>query len=352
MPKTIKTIFKILAFFGLGFGVLYLVFRNQQTAYEAECALKGIAATDCSLMDKLIADVSGANFGWIALVVLCFMISNLSRALRWNMLLKPLGVDAKLYNTFGSIIIAYFANLTIPRSGEVIRSVMIAKYEDVKVEEAMGTIVTDRIFDVISLLIVIGLAFFTSFGHMSNYFTENMDLQSKLGPLASLPVLGSIAAIGIAILVLLYRSKDRIIQTKVGQKVFNIVSGFGEGLKTVKDIDNPLLFLFYSVMIWLMYYVMTFLCFYAFAPTEHLGLVAGLVVFVFGSLGIVFPSPGGMGSYHYLVGEALGLYGISGTDAFSFANIVFLSINLFCNVFFGLIFVILLPILNKKTSTI
>ena len=98
MSQTIKTIAKILTFFGLGFGVLYLVFRNQQTAYEAECALKEIPAADCSLMDKLIADVSGADFGWIALVVLCFMISNLSRAYKWNMLLKPLGVDAKLYN--------------------------------------------------------------------------------------------------------------------------------------------------------------------------------------------------------------------------------------------------------------
>jgi len=350
LSNTIKTIAKILTFFGLGFGVLYLVFRNQQTAYEAECALKEIPAADCSLMDKLIADVSGADFGWIALVVLCFMISNLSRAYKWNMLLKPLGVDAKLYNTFGSIMVAYFANLTIPRSGEVIRSVVIAKYEDVKVEEAMGTIVTDRIIDVLSLLIVIGLAFVMSFGHMSTYFSENMDLQSKLGPLASLPVLGGLAFAGIAVLVLLYRSRERILQTKIGKKVFDIVSGFAEGLKSVKDLENVPMFLFHSSVIWIMYYIMTYLCFFAFVPTENLGLVAGLVVFVFGSLGIVFPSPGGMGSYHYLVGEALGLYGISGADAFSFANIVFLSINLFCNVFFGLIFVVLLPILNRDSD--
>jgi hypothetical protein len=99
-----------------------------------------------------------------------------------------------------------------------------------------------------------------------------------------------------------------------------------------------------------MYYVMTYLCFFAFAPTSDLGLVAGLTVFVFGSLGIVFPSPGGMGSYHYLVGEALGFYNIGGADAFSFAMIVFISINLFCNIFFGLIFIILLPIIHKKNT--
>ena len=103
------------------------------------------------------------------------------------MLLKPLGVDAKLHNSFGSIMIAYFANLTIPRSGEIIRSVMISRYEDVEVEKAMGTIVTDRIIDVLSLLIVIGLAFFMSFGKMSSYFKENMDLDNTLGRIVIIP---------------------------------------------------------------------------------------------------------------------------------------------------------------------
>jgi uncharacterized protein (TIRG00374 family) len=136
----------------------------------------------------------------------------------------------------------------------------------------------------------------------------------------------------------------------LGQKIYKIVSGFSDGIKSIKDVENVTVFIFHSVIIWTMYYVMTYLCFLAFAPTSDLGLVAGLTVFVFGSLGIVFPSPGGMGSYHYLVGEALGFYNIGGADAFSFAMIVFISINLFCNIFFGLIFIILLPIIHKKNT--
>ena len=313
--------------------------------------LDGTDLADCSLWDKLVDDVSNANFGWIAIVVLCFMISNLCRALRWNMLLKPLGVDAKLHNTFGSIMIAYFANLTIPRSGEIIRSVMLSRYEDVEVEKAMGTIVTDRIIDVLSLLIVIGLAFILSFGKMSSYFRENMDLDNILGRIISFPVLGTLVIVGLATLYIIYRNWNKLISTKIGQKIYKIVSGFADGIKSIKDVENVPTFIFYSIMIWLMYYVMTYLCFLAFAPTANLGLVAGLTVFVFGSLGIVFPSPGGMGSYHYLVGEALGFYGIGGADAFSFANIVFLSINLFCNILFGLIFVIVLPIINTILIT-
>lgn len=347
MPKSLNTLLKILSFFGLGVLVLYLVYRNQQTAYEEECALQGTAIEDCSLLEKLIADISGADYGWIAVVILCFMISNLSRAIRWNMMLKPLGVDAKLHNTFGAIIIAYFANLTIPRSGEIFRSVIISRYEDIKVEEAMGTIVTDRIIDVISLLIVIILAFVLSFGHMSNYFSENMDLQSRLDPLSTPSVWITLLIVGILSCFLLYKYWSHLIQSRFGKKIYTLVIGFINGVKSVKKVENIPLFIFHSTLIWVMYYLMTYLCFKAFFPTEHLGMVAGLVVFTFGSLGIVFPSPGGMGSYHFLVGEALQMYGVNGYDGFSFANIVFISIQLFCNIFFGVVFLIILPFLNK-----
>ena len=266
------------------------------------------------------------------------------------MLLKPLGLDAKLHNTFGSIMIAYFANLTIPRSGEIIRSVMISRYEDVEIEKAMGTIVTDRIIDVLSLMIAIGLAFILSFGKMNTYFKENIDLNNTLEQILSFPALAIVPVIGLCTIYLTYRNWDKLLDTMLGQKIYKIVSGFSDGIKSIKDVENVTVFIFHSVIIWTMYYVMTYLCFLAFAPTSDLGLVAGLTVFVFGSLGIVFPSPGGMGSYHYLVGEALGFYNIGGADAFSFAMIVFISINLFCNIFFGLIFIILLPIIHKKNT--
>ena len=214
----------------------------------------------------------------------------------------------------------------------------------------MGTIVTDRIIDVLSLMIAIGLAFILSFGKMNNYFKENMDLNNTLEQILSFPALAIVPVIGLSTIYLTYRNWDKLLDTMLGQKIYKIVSGFSDGIKSIKDVENVTVFIFHSVIIWTMYYVMTYLCFLAFAPTSDLGLVAGLTVFVFGSLGIVFPSPGGMGSYHYLVGEALGFYNIGGADAFSFAMIVFISINLFCNIFFGLIFIILLPIIHKKNT--
>src|SRR5690606_24038843 len=102
--------------------------------------------------------------------------------------------------------------------------------------------------------------------------------------------------------------------------------------------------------IWVCFYLMMYLSFFAYEPTAHLGPIEGLVVFAFGSLGILFPSPGGMGSYHMLVAEGLTMYGLSGVDGFSFANIVFFSVSVGINVVLGLVFLIILPLINQENK--
>ena len=131
------------------------------------------------------------------------------------------------------------------------------------------------------------------------------------------------------------------------QKILNIVKGFAEGVKSIRKVDRPGWFIFHSIFIWLMYYSMTYMCFKSFEPTAQVGMLAGLVVFVLGGWGMVIPSPGGMGTYHFLVQTGLSMYGISGDDGFSLANIAFFSINLGTNVLIGILALILLPILNR-----
>ena len=159
-----------------------------------------------------------------------------------------------------------------------------------------------------------------------------------------------LVVLGLVGLFLLLKFKSRIVSTKIGGKIFDIILGLKEGLMSVFKLRQPALFIFHTLFIWYCYFAMTYVVFFAFEPTAHLGPVAGLVIFVFGTLGIVFPSPGGMGSYHYLVGEGLALYGIEQGDAFSFANIIFFSVQLFCNVLFGLIALVLLPIYNDRRA--
>jgi len=277
------------------------------------------------------------------------MVSNLSRARRWILMLQPMGYQPKFLNSFFSIMIAYFTNLGIPRSGEFVRAGTMSKYEGISFEKLMGTIVLDRIIDFISLFIVIGVALIWQRHIFYDYLLENMNLYEKLEFLKS----GyAILAFGILafFMVLLFVKRKAILSTKIGQKITKIVRGFIDGLMAIKNIEKPWEFLFHSIVIWVMYFLMTYLCFFSFEPTKFLSAGAGLVSFMFGALGMVFPSPGGMGSYHFLVQECLYLYGIPKADGFSYAMIAYVTISLFATAFFGLLSFILIPIYNRKAK--
>ena len=344
MKKTLVNILKFLLFLGLGLGILYVVYQSQNAAYQEECALKGIPAADCSLLQKVVTDFQEANYFWVLLVLGAFMMSNVSRAIRWNMLIRPMGYAPRFVNAFLTTVLGYFANLGLPRMGEVVRGASLSRYERIPLEKVMGTIVVDRIIDVMSILLVTGLAFLLEFDTIWQFVNEKADL----GRLANLGNLLAVAAVaGLLGIGVLYLFRKTLSSTKLYKKVRNLALGFWEGLQTVSQLDRPLWFIFHSVNIWFMYYLMTYLCFFAFAPTAGLPAVAALTVFVFGGWGVVIPSPGGMGTYHFLAQTALAMYGISGEDGFSWANIAFFSIQLGCNVFVGILALVFLPILNR-----
>lgn len=348
MNSKLKTGLKTVGFFTFGFIVLYLVYYYQNAAYLSELVAQGEEPNGKTLFQKILTSFSEAKLIILVAVLLCFMISNVSRALRWQMLLEPIHGKTSFVNAISSIMAAYLVNLGIPRSGEFVRAGLFAKYENIAPEKVMGTIVTDRVVDVLSLLIVIFLACVFSFNDIYNYYQQNTSVSEGPGN-------KYIVGIGIfAILIMvasywLYRRRAYFLNTKAGKKLIKIIKGFYDGLKSIFQLKNPYLFIFHSVMIWLMYYLMTYLSFFAIDATAHLNPVAGLVVFVFGSLGFVFPAPGGIGSYQYLVTEALtNFYGIGIGDASSFANIVFFTVSILCNVFFGIIAFILLPVYNSQ----
>ncbi len=340
---------KISLFFAVGIIILYLVYQRQELAFQADCALKGTPADQCSLLNKIISDISNANYFWVIITMILFLITNIFRALRWKMMLEAIGYQPRLINLFGTIMINYLANLGIPRSGEVIRAGLISQYEDIPVEKALGTIFTDRIFDVIMLALVIGLAVLIGGSDFLAYLDQNINLGQKFGALMQNTKAVFILLLLSGLIVwFVWSNRTKINNSKIGIKLRNLIKGFSDGVQSVRHVSSIPMFIFYTVGIWVLYYFMMYFAFFTFTPTAHLGPIAGLVVFVFGSLGILIPTPGGMGSYHYLVGEALSMYGVSGVDAFSFANIVFFSIQLFVNILFGIISLIVLPVINKN----
>ncbi|NNE26394.1 MAG: flippase-like domain-containing protein [Saprospiraceae bacterium] len=345
MNKTTKSILQFTLFLFLGLLILYLSYRNFSNDYLEDCALKGIPEQECSLLEKLVDDFKTANFLWIVIIIALFMVSNIFRALRWKQLLDPLGYSPRFFNLLGATMVGYLANLGLPRMGEIIKPGILTKYEQIPIEKGIGTIVIDRILDVLSLLVVIAIAFVLSFPTFQSYFEANFNVERA----QSLQVLGVLAFVGVIGIIVFNRIiNNSNLKHPFLKKIQTLWSGFYAGLLSVRNVKNKPLLVVYSIAIWMMYYLMTYLCFFAYAPTAHLGLVAGLVVFVFGTLGIVFPSPGGMGSYHVLVTQALIIFGLNEVEAFSFSNIIFFAIQIFGNIVFGLIFLILLPIFNKN----
>lgn len=349
MKQGFINVLKFLVFLGLGVLILYLVYQNQDTAYREDCALKGIPAADCSLFQKVVNDFGQVNY-WLILAVLgVYSISNLSRAVRWNMLLRALGYKPKLANAFITIIIGYFANLGLPRMGEVVRAGVMARYERMAVEKVIGTIVVDRVMDVISILIITALAFLLQFETIWAFVDEQVSLSARFGGVGNLLIVlfGAFALAS----TLVYVFRQRLMRTTLFRKIAAIASGFWEGIKTIRQLDRPWWFVLHSINVWLMFFTMTYILFWAFPPTAGLPVIAVLVVFVFGAWGVVIPSPGGMGTYHFLAQLALSIYGVSGEDGFSWANISFFSVQIGSNIIGGLLGFIILPIINKHTSS-
>lgn len=347
MNKNLKNGLKTLLFLAIGTIILYVVYLKFNGDFQKECASLGKKPEDCNFFETIVGYIKSANYLWVCLALVFYIVSNVSRSLRWGMLLEPLSHKPKFLNTFSTVMVGYLVNLGIPRSGEFVKAGLLSQYEEMEPEKVMGTIVTSRIIDVICLLICIGLTLLLSFDNFVNYFTNEVDLTDRFGNLLSPMSLSIFGIVMILAAYLVWKYRAPLFASKIGQKIKKILLGLWEGILSIKDLKQPLLFIFHTVVIWVCYFLMTYIMFFSFAPTADLAPVAGLVVFVFGTLGIVIPSPGGMGTYQFLISEALMLYGVAFPEAFAFSNIMFFTVQL-VNIVIGIIAFIFLPIYNRN----
>jgi len=343
--KTLVNIAKALGFLSFGSVILYLVYRSVSNSYMEDCTSKGNPESACNLLDKIWLDFQSANYWWLAGIVLVFMWSNVARAVRWQMLFKPLGHRVSFLNSFFTIMLGYFANLGLPRAGEFVRGSTMAAYEGVAFEKSMGTIVVDRIMDFICLAIIIILAVVFEYELIQQYLEGMMG-----GAGRTITLLVGLGVIGCLGIYLVWKNREKLSRFSLYQKIEKLFTGFVEGIGTVRELDKPGLFIFHSIVIWVCYYLMTYFCFFSYEPTAALGWQEGLIVFLFGAIGMIIPSPGGMGSYHAMLIAALAIYGVNEYDGFSYANLVFFTVQIFGNILFGILALIVLPIHNRKRS--
>ena len=278
-----------------------------------------------------------ANYNWIVLSLLCGILSHVSRAYRWHFMLDPLGYKPRFPNTIMAVLVAYIVNLAFPRAGDVARATTITKYENVPFEKAIGTIVAERVADVIMLLLVIAIALLVQFDFL-------MDFLSKKLPQKPLNSIITVAIILIAFFLFIRFIKKS--ENPFLIKIKEFINGLMEGVKSIVTMKKKWAFVFHTFFIWLMYILMFYFAAFSLEETAFLPLGALLTGFIVGALSIAATN-GGLGTYPVGVQQVLILYGISSVSALAFGWIMWTAQTLMIIVFGGLSF-FLLPIYNKE----
>jgi uncharacterized protein (TIRG00374 family) len=268
--------------------------------------------------EYLLRTWHGADKGWLLLMAVIAIASHLLRAERWRMLLEPTGYKGRLSYSFLSLMVGYLVNLVIPRGGEVSRCYNLYKLDKTPVEISFGTVVVERIIDLVCLLTLVSLAFFIESKKLFA-FIETLPIGTE-GSSSKINLLIYIAA-GLLIAVLLFAwlvKKNK----KLRSFFARTWHGFKGGFLSIFKLKNKWLFIGYSITIWLLYFLMSYTVILAFPETKHLGVEAVLSLFAIGSIAMAAPLPGGTGSYHVLVPQGLVfLYNIPQADAVAFTFI-------------------------------
>jgi uncharacterized protein (TIRG00374 family) len=326
LKKTVIKILKFLIFFTLGIFIFWLIYKDQDIE-----RIKSVLKNE-------------VNYFWIVVSLLIGLISHISRTLRWGLMIEPIGHKPGFANTFMAVMIGYLMNMAFPRMGEISRCGVLARYEKISFTKLFGTVVAERLIDVISLLLLLLIVIFSQFGQMLGFLQRNPEIQGKLTSLFTSPFL--IIAVAVFI-VLAYLLRNTFKQTKVFKKVVGILHNFKEGFISIRSIKQKGWFWFHSAFIWFCYYLMLYSIFFAFDFTRSLNPIAGLTTFVFASFGMVAPVQGGIGAWHFMAIEGLTLYGVAYENSVIFAFVAHTSMTVMI-IAVGLISMLILPFINRR----
>ena len=270
---------------------------------------------------RLLRDLKSANYWWVAVSAACCLFAHILRAARWNMLIAPLqkGTPA-LTNTFYAVMIGYLANLAFPRMGEVSRCGVINKTDKIPLNELIGTVITERLIDLVMLGVVISATILVQYDLIANFLYTNLFLKftASFNYFSILIFATGLLALSLVVFYIVIKKSH----WGLVKKITALWVGFSSGLRSVKRVQNKKLFVFYTVLIWVFYLLSTYFCLFSLNALSHLGLAAALSVLVFGSLGMIAPVQGGIGAFHWLVAEGLTIYAISRSNGLAYATII------------------------------
>jgi uncharacterized protein (TIRG00374 family) len=338
MNSKLISFIKFILLLVIAFGLLVFAFR-------------GISVS------KIVHEMLQANVFWLLLSLIPSIVALISRAYRWNLLVEPLGYTPRLKNTFYALMVGYFANLALPRLGEITRCAALSKAESIPFNNLLGTVIVERAIDVITLLVCLTLTAIIEFKRLGDFLMDSIvnPIVEKLKQLATSPVLiiGAIVLI-IAIFFIVRYFRNKSIKEQKESKFIHLVKGLVSGLRSIGRLKRPWLFVFHSFLIWFLYFLSMYICFLALPSTSGLGFGAALFLLVAGGLGMSAPVQGGIGAYHLLVSQGLMLYGLSQEEGLTFATLVHTSqivmIILFGSFSFLLLFLDKRQLVSQKVN--
>ncbi|MFK8289826.1 lysylphosphatidylglycerol synthase transmembrane domain-containing protein [Capnocytophaga canimorsus] len=278
-----------------------------------------------------------ADYFYIGLSVFFGFLSNVSRALRWQLLLTPLGYSTRWSNRIMAVFSGYLINITIPRSGEISRALVVNRYDGVPFDKAFGTIISERVIDLLLLLFFTLLAFLIQFDVISHFLLDKI-------PFTKLIIVSLILIVGGIFLVRwVFRSNSRWVG-----KFRYFLNGLKEGILVIGKLQKRKWFIFHTLFIWLMYLLMFYVAFFALPETTNVAFSTVITAFVVGSFAIAFTN-GGFGSYPFFIAEILSLFGIALVAGTAFGWIVWAS-QFFMILCFGGLSFVLLPWTNRSNN--
>lgn len=324
MKKNGTKLLKIILPLALGF---FLIIHSYKSFTPAELAI-------------IKNQIAGANYYWVALGVFAAFLSHLSRAWRWNYMLETLGFKPRFLTNTTAIGVAYAMNMLIPRSGEVSRAVIVNRTDHVPVDKAFGTIVAERVLDLISLAIIAFTAVLLSGRVLVDFMWELIGNAFAKANYLNIIIYTAILLLAMLIVWQVLKKRNLL------DKLTTFLTGLKDGFETIWTMEKKWLYLLHTIFIWVMYLVMFYVNIFALEATSNLSVAAVLCAFVAGSLAIAFTN-GGFGAYPYLVAQVLLLFGLVETAGTSLGWLLWLSQTALV-IIYGLLSFLILSITNSR----
>ena len=334
MRKKLITALQIVLFVGLGVFVVWLITKDFTPAQKTE----------------LMQSFRQANYVYLIPVTVTVLLSHYVRAMRWRILIQPLNYYPTRLNTFCAVMLGYMFNLFVPRLGEVLKCTILSRYEKVPPDKLVGTIVAERAFDVVSLLVIILITFLMQADVAGPFLSSLFSgaLRSKSGSFSVWRFLSVIAGITLVVVLIIWLFKRHRERSFI-KGIRKIFSNIYQGLSSFRHLQQQKTFLGYTFLMWGLYLLSIRIGFMAFQPVSALHTPAALSTLTFGSLGMIAPTQNGLGPYQYAVQKTMELYGVGAVPGMAFGWILW-GAQTAILLIFGVISLAILPIINRNRN--